>query len=145
MVNGKIYIGVHKTQNPDVFDGYLGNGIEIGYSLKNPSTAFQYALKKHGYKNFKRATLFVFDNEEQAYEKEAEIVTQDFIKRKDNYNVIPGGLHGGCIQKWIYQYDMDGNYIAEFYGVKRHAEEIGCNPMTLVMACAEHRSYKNSY
>ena len=24
--NGKFYIGVHKT-NPDVFDGYIGNGI----------------------------------------------------------------------------------------------------------------------
>ena len=28
-VNNKIYIGVHKTENPDVFDGYLGNGIYI--------------------------------------------------------------------------------------------------------------------
>lgn len=145
LVNGKIYIGVHKTENPKVFDGYLGNGIEIGYSLKYPKTAFQYALKKHGYKNFKRATLFEFDNEEDAYKKEAEIVTYDFIKRRDNYNVVPGGLHGGCKQKWIYQYDIEGNYIGEFYGVKHHAEEIGCNPMTLIMACAEHRSYRNSY
>jgi hypothetical protein len=27
LVNGKIYIGVHKTENPDIFDGYLGNGV----------------------------------------------------------------------------------------------------------------------
>ena len=26
LCNGKLYIGVHKT-NPDVFDGYIGNGI----------------------------------------------------------------------------------------------------------------------
>lgn len=26
LVNGKIYIGVHKT-NPEVFDSYLGNGV----------------------------------------------------------------------------------------------------------------------
>ena len=25
-INGKFYIGVHKT-NPEVFDGYIGNGI----------------------------------------------------------------------------------------------------------------------
>lgn len=25
-INNKIYIGVHKTENPDVFDGYLGCG-----------------------------------------------------------------------------------------------------------------------
>lgn len=90
---------MHKTENPEVFDGYLGNGIEIGYSLKNPKTAFQYALKKYGYKNFRRATLFEFDNEDEAYTREAEIVNYDFIKRKDNYNVIPGGLHGGSVQK----------------------------------------------
>ena len=27
LVNNKIYIGVHKTTDPDKFDGYLGNGI----------------------------------------------------------------------------------------------------------------------
>ena len=25
-INNKIYIGVHKTENPDIFDGYLGCG-----------------------------------------------------------------------------------------------------------------------
>ena len=38
--NGKIYIGVHKTEDPDVFDGYIGNGIKVGYFIKNPKTAF---------------------------------------------------------------------------------------------------------
>lgn len=28
-VNNKIYIGVHKTETPDKFDGYLGNGVYI--------------------------------------------------------------------------------------------------------------------
>ena len=26
-VNGKCYIGKHQTENPDIFDGYLGNSI----------------------------------------------------------------------------------------------------------------------
>ena len=35
--NGKIYIGVHKTENPEVFDGYIGNGLKIGYMYReNP-------------------------------------------------------------------------------------------------------------
>lgn len=25
-INGKIYVGVHGTENPNVFDQYLGNG-----------------------------------------------------------------------------------------------------------------------
>jgi len=28
-VNKKIYIGIHDTENPDKFDGYIGNGINI--------------------------------------------------------------------------------------------------------------------
>lgn len=28
-INNKIYIGVHKTEDPDTFDGYLGNGVYI--------------------------------------------------------------------------------------------------------------------
>ena len=78
--NGKIYIGVHKTENPNIFDGYIGNGIKVGYSLENPKTVFQYALKKYGYDSFIRTTLKVFDTEEDAYDEEARIVTLDFIK-----------------------------------------------------------------
>jgi len=29
LVNKKIYVGVHKTLTPDVFDGYIGCGINI--------------------------------------------------------------------------------------------------------------------
>lgn len=110
-VNGKIYIGVHKTENPDIFDGYIGNGIEIGWNIKNPKTAYQYALKKYGYSKFKRSTLYVFNTEEEAYNKEAEIVTMDFIKRRDNYNTAIGGKHSGEHYKYIYQYDLNGNFI----------------------------------
>lgn len=30
-INGtnKIYIGVHKTENPEIFDGYIGCGVYI--------------------------------------------------------------------------------------------------------------------
>ena len=28
-VNGKIYIGVHKTEDPNTFDYYIGNGVDI--------------------------------------------------------------------------------------------------------------------
>ena len=43
-VNNKIYIGVHKTENPDVFDGYLGNEVYIyrPSSYMHPKTHFQF-------------------------------------------------------------------------------------------------------
>lgn len=144
LVNGKIYIGVHKTENPDVFDGYYGNGVEKGWLLKNPKTAFQRALKKYGYNSFKRAVLYVFDNEDDAYKKEEEIVTLDFIKRKDNYNTSPGGRHQ-VTYKWIYRYHLDGSFWEEHCGVQLLAEKMGISPVSLREACMKKRSYKNSF
>lgn len=36
LVNSKIYIGYHRTSNPEVFDGYLGCGL---YKQHNESAA----------------------------------------------------------------------------------------------------------
>ena len=51
-VNGeyKIYIGVHKTENPAIFDGYIGCGIYINQpsTYMYPKTPLQYAVKKYG-------------------------------------------------------------------------------------------------
>ena len=107
--NGKIYIGVHKTEDPDIFDGYIGCGLTC--VPIHPKTAFHYAVKKYGYKKFKRATLFVYDKIDDAYKKEAEIVTKEFVKRNDNYNSIVGGVIQYSNFDALFQYDFDGNFI----------------------------------
>lgn len=81
-VNGKFYIGVHKTDTPHIFDGYFGSGIAINK-----------AIKKYGRENFTRETLFVFYNKKDAYNKEMEVVNEDFIKN-NNYNMRIGGCGG---------------------------------------------------
>jgi group I intron endonuclease len=82
IVSGKIYVGVHR-QDEDGFDGYLGSG-----------KALSNAIKKHGVENFERRTLDEFSMEAEAYAREAAIVTEEFCKRKDTYNVKPGGVGG---------------------------------------------------
>ena len=66
LVNGKYYIGKHQTDNPDIFDGYLGNSVWVNRNdkLKNPEFPFHFAIKKYGVENFKRESLFVFDTAE---------------------------------------------------------------------------------
>ena len=82
IVNKKIYIGVHKTENPDKFDGYLGCSVRATQpsTYMNPKTAFQYAVKKYGTDKFSRSILYVYDTAEEAFNKEKELVTTEFIK-----------------------------------------------------------------
>ena len=116
--NCKIYIGVHKTVDPTVFDGYLGCGVYTTRpsSYKKSKTPFQYAVNKYGIDKFKRVTLAVFNTEEEAFNLEKQIVTQEFIKNTNNYNFKLGG-EGGCADNRkviIYMYDLEGNFVKEF-------------------------------
>lgn len=79
MVNNKIYIGVHSCYNMN-YD-YLGSGIHL-----------KSAIKKYGRENFSHEVLHVFTNEDDAYAKEAELVDEEFVARKDTYNKVVGGV-----------------------------------------------------
>lgn len=81
LINGKIYIGVHKTT--DLEDGYMGSGKILKRSIS-----------KHGIENFKKDILMLHDSEEEMFEIEALIVDQDFVDRKDTYNIKLGGQGG---------------------------------------------------
>lgn len=116
IVNNKIYYGVHKTENPEVFDGYIGCGIRINSpsSYMNPTTPLQAAVKKYGTAKFKRQVVKIFDNAEAAYQMEAQIVDDAFIKRHDTYNAHIGGCGGSSYFRKVYQYNMNGMYQREW-------------------------------
>lgn len=116
LINGKIYVGVHRT-NPDIFDGYIGCGVTHKDKKKKVNKGFPVAVRKYGYQNFERETLFIYsDSEEgmkQAYKKEGEIVNIDFVKNPNTYNLVVGGE---CPvykvrKKTICQYTMEGIFI----------------------------------
>lgn len=118
-INGKIYVGVHKTNTPSKFDGYLGNNIWVrknGKKFPNPQTPFQRAVSKYGYDVFTRHILFVFDTAKEAFQREAEIVTLEFIKTSKNYNATIGGNGGGIkyTLRPVYSYNLDGNFVKTY-------------------------------
>ena len=78
-LNGKYYIGVTNGRDP----GYLGSG----RVLLN-------AIKEHGRKNFVRETLEVYDSEEEAYLREAQIVNETVVADRNSYNIGKGGKGG---------------------------------------------------
>jgi hypothetical protein len=81
VVNNKIYIGAHVTKN--VNDEYMGSG-----------HALNRAKKKYGIEKFKKEILHVFDNEQDMWKKELEIVNEEFCKDPTNYNIRTGGIGG---------------------------------------------------
>lgn len=78
LINGKIYIGIHATNNLE--DGYLGSGRDI-----------KQAIKEFGKDSFKKHILCIFDNLEEMVKKEEELVTDEFRNREDTYNCVVGG------------------------------------------------------
>jgi len=77
-VNQKIYIGIHQTQNLD--DGYFGSGLNLSR-----------AIKKYGKENFSKEILEFFDNEQDMFAREKELVNEDFVKSPNTYNIVEGG------------------------------------------------------
>lgn len=114
--NKKIYVGVHDTVTPYVWDYYLGEGVYANKpsSIKHPKCPFHYAVKKYGFDAFVRSTIKVCDTRKEALAIEAFIVDENFIKRDDTYNVALGGGDPPRSDKPVFQYDLQGNFIQEF-------------------------------
>lgn len=77
-MNGKYYIGAHKTKNKN--DEYLGSGV-----------ALKQAIKKYGKENFVKEILYECSSEEEMFQLEENLV--DFID-ENSYNMRRGGKGG---------------------------------------------------
>ena len=125
LCNGKFYIGVHKT-NPNVFDGYIGNGIYRENQAKGRNEPFCNAVLKYGYINFKRTTIKIFDNKEEAYLLESILVNETILRSKNCYNITKGGYGGNgseLLCKEVYQFNLKGKFIKKFKSISE-AEQI---------------------
>ena len=97
LINGKIYVGVHGSENIDK-DRYIGSG-----------KLFIKAVKKHGRENFVREILYEFYNDVEAYNLEHVLVNIDFVERIDTYNLREGGKQDYLI----------GTYVSKLLSIKR--------------------------
>jgi len=77
-INGKIYVGVHITDEP--MDKYIGSGTNL-----KPD------IKLYGKQNFDKEILFYAFTKDDAYWAEEQIVNKEFVLREDTYNKYPGG------------------------------------------------------
>lgn len=146
LINDKIYIGVHKTENSDVFDGYLGCNVKINSpsTYMNPKTPFQFAVKKYGIKSFKRYTLVKGLTQEEAFKIESILVNENFVKRQDTYNASIGG-NGGKLCRKIYQFDFNSNLIKEWDNIYDVGAYIGSPNNSIYTAIQIKSSLKGFY
>ena len=104
LVNGKVYVGKHSTENLD--DGYMGSGKRISN-----------AIAKHGLENFRKFIIAELDSSEKALEFEKLLVTEEFVSDENTYNLNVGGR---------------GSFLAanEFYrnnpSIKKEAATVAC-------------------
>jgi hypothetical protein len=76
-LNGKFYIGCHKTKNKD--DDYMGSGV-----------ALKKAYEKYGIENFSKEIIFECSSMEEMFKMESYLVEVG----SHTYNLMQGG-HGG--------------------------------------------------
>lgn len=147
-INGsnRIYIGVHGTENPDDFDGYLGDSIYV-----NQASSFMYAksplqgdVKKFGTDSFRRMTLYVYDDYKSAYRKEQELVNMDFIEQSHTYNTYISDEFEFRTNT-LYQFDTLGNLKKE-WKIPADAADIYGYPITRFFnASKEKESFLDSF
>jgi hypothetical protein len=109
--NNMIYIGQHTTKNLN--DSYLGSGLRL-----------KRAIKYYGCANFEKTILFIFTTQQEMIDKEIELVDDNFIARKDTYNLIAGGTcayAGKILVK-----DSDGN----IFKVDKNDERVKSGELT---------------
>lgn len=143
-INKKIYIGVHTVKTKE-FDGYLGNGVYVNKpsSYKKSKTLFHRAVNKYGPSAFIRITLFEFDTMQEALDKEAEIVNEEFLKREDVYNTTIGGNKPPIKCTEIHQYDLNGNYITSYSSIKEAGEKLKIKVVSISESIKKHQACHN--
>lgn len=107
MANGKYYIGAHCTDN--INDSYMGSGRNL-----------KMAYRKYGIENFKKEVLFVFDNEDDMWNKEAELVTEEVAKDQQSYNLKRGGKGGVAYGEYNPMWNIGTDH--PWYG-RKHTED----------------------
>lgn len=78
LINGKIYVGVHRSNKLE--NNYMGSGKLI-----------KRAISKYGVENFSKEILKVFSSYQEAEQYEAAIVDREFVLDENTYNIALGG------------------------------------------------------
>ncbi len=142
MRDSRIYLGVHETENPNKFDGYIGAGCwtNINSSFKYPKTPLQCAVKKYGAKAFMRIVLYVYDDEQEANKKLEELLTKEFVNSTRSFNTAVDHINIP-----IYQFNKKGLLVKKWKNYREAEEFYGYSSFKFQNAVNEKILFLNSF
>lgn len=128
--NGKKYIGITRQEKPERRWGSNG----CGY-IDNQH--FWRAIQKYGWDNFQHEILFEDLTEEEAQQKEIELIAYyDSTDQTKGYNITAGGGYNiNAILRPVKQYTSDGVFIQEYECIKYGAIATNINKSAISMCC----------
>lgn len=142
-INDKKYIGI-TCRKPEHRWG------KDGHSYKGQ--VFKKAIEKYGWNNFDHVILFNELCAEDAYKKEQELIKLYKSNQKEfGYNLSAGGEHGSTgylnnsMSIVVYQYDLDGNFIAEYPSLSEAERVTGISNSSISSCCKGKQMYTGEF
>lgn len=136
-INGHMYIG----QSTDIQRRWWEHATDAFQPSDNEyDTIFYRAIRKYGWDNFDKEII-----EQCTAEKldEREIYWISYYNTYEDthhYNATAGGNSPNTrCSKILYQYDLNGNFIKEWKGLRETARQLGCSAGTLGSALSGKR------
>lgn len=140
-VNNKKYIGI--TGQERYWDRWRSDG--SGYKTQ----VFGKAIQKYGWDNFKHEILEVVDSEDEALKQEQYYIeTYNSDNPEYGYNISCGGVYTitglynlPSMSIPVYQYDLDGIFIAEYPSMMEAERQTGIDNSAICACCKGINSY----
>lgn len=127
--NNKVYIGITRQNPPEKRWGSNGNGYRNNQYFYN-------AILKHGWQNFLHEVLFAGLTEEQAMEKEVELIAEyNATNREFGYNISLGGNNIDKIP--VLQYTKSLEFVKRWSGAIDASEEVGVSASMIAACCRD--------
>lgn len=150
--------GIYKYENLITHQIYIGQAIDLCERYKkhkqnisdlNHMEDFYLDLRQYGLENFSYEILEEFEvfDQDLLNELECYYIEKYNSMRPNGYNMIPGGSNGAGLakSKTVYQFDLFGNFIQEFYSAHEASRNTGIDYSSICSCCRKEKINTKNY
>ena len=150
--------GIYKYENLITHQIYIGQAIDLYERYKkhkqnifdlNHMEDFYLGLRQYGLENFSYEILEEFEvfDQDLLNELECYYIEKYNSMRPNGYNMTPGGSNGAGLakSKTVYQFDLFGNFIQEFYSAHEASRNTGIDYSSICSCCRKEKINTKNY